>query len=167
MIQRRFYCVLSAECWMLFLAAPLAIGLTAAAPPAVAFPSKETPSPDIQAKRLFAEGQQRQQEKRYAEAITAYRRAIKLDPNQPETLNNIGFCYKEMKEYKKAIEYYKDTLRLNPKLAEAHEYLGEAYLQAGQGELAQQEYQTLLALDPRAAGELKEKIDAHAAQSGR
>ncbi len=159
MIQRRLDCVLSAVCCLLLLMAPLAIGLMAAAPSAMALPSRKTSSPDQQAKALFAEGQQRQQEKRYGEAITAYRRAIKLDPNQPETLNNIGFCYKEMKEYKKAIAYYKEALRFNPKLAEAHEYLGEAYLQMGQLKLAEEEYQTLLALDSDEAKELREKID--------
>ena len=131
-----------------------------ALPSVMASPSKKSFDPDQQVKALFAEGLQRQQEKRYPEAIMVYRRALKLDPNQPETLNNLGFCYKAIKEYKKAVDYYQQALRLNPKLAEAHEYLGEAYVQLGRMDLAQQEYQTLLALDPKEAAELKEKIDA-------
>ncbi|MBI4340812.1 MAG: tetratricopeptide repeat protein [Candidatus Omnitrophica bacterium] len=130
------------------------------APLASALPSQEISSADQQVRAYFAEGHQRQHEKRYAEAITAYRRALKVDPDQPETLNNIGFCYKELKDYKNAVRYYKDALRLNPKLAEAHEYLGEAYVQMGRLELAEQSYLTLLALDPEEAEELKEKIDA-------
>ncbi len=138
------------------------VGLLAAAlaaPSVMALSSKKSPSSDEKIKGFFAEGLQRQQEKRYPEAIMVYRRSLKLDPNQPETLNNLGFCYKAMKEYKKAVDYYQQALRLNPKLAEAHEYLGEAYVQLGQIELARKEYQTLLALDPKEAAQLKEKID--------
>ena len=140
------------------------VGVLAAAlatPSVMALPSKKSPSSDEQIKSLFAEGVERQQDKRYPEAIMVYRRALKLNPNQPETLNNLGFCYKAMKEYKKAIDYYQQALRLNPNLAEAHEYLGEAYVQLGEMALARQEYQTLLALDPKEAAELKEKIEQH------
>ena len=138
------------------------VGLLAAAlavPSVMALPSKKSPNPDEKIKGLFAEGLQRQQEKRYPEAIMVYRRALRLNPDQPETLNNLGFCYKAMKDYKKAIDYYQQALRLNPKLAEAHEYLGEAYVQLGQMHLAQKEYQTLLTLDPKEAAKLKETID--------
>ncbi len=132
---------------------------------AVAAPSKQVQSSDEKIKGYFAEGLQRQQEKRYPEAIMVYRRAIKLDANQPETLNNLGFCYKQMREYKKAVEYYKQALALKPDLAEAHEYLGEAYVQLGQLALAKQEYETLLKLDPKEAKELREKIEAKTSPS--
>ncbi len=130
------------------------------APYAVAAPSKQVQSSDEKIKGYFGEGLQRQQEKRYPEAIMVYRRAIKLDPNQPETLNNLGFCYKQMRDYKKAIECYKQALTLKPGLAEAHEYLGETYVELGELELAKQEYETLLKLDPKEAKELYEKIEA-------
>lgn len=77
---------------------------------------------------LFAEGLQRQQEKRYPEAIMVYRRSLKLDPNQPEILSRIGYCYAQMGENKKALDYYKQALALKPDLEEARKYI-EAHAQ--------------------------------------
>ena len=139
--------------------------VSAPVPYAAAAPSKQVQSSDEKIKGYFGEGLQRQQEKRYPEAIMVYRRAIKLDPNQPETLNNLGFCYKQMRDYKKAIECYKQALTLKPGLAEAHEYLGETYVELGELELAKQEYETLLKLNPEEAKELHEKIETKTSPS--
>lgn len=129
---------------------------------AQAAPSRQVESQDKKIEGLFYEGLQRQQEQRYAEAIMAYRRAIKLNPNQPQTLNNLGFCYKQMRDYKKAVDYYKQALALKPDLAEAHEYLGEAYVQMGKLDLAREQHQILLALNAEQAKELEAKISAAA-----
>lgn len=131
-----------------------------AVPPAWALPSQRTPSQKEQARASFEEGHRHQQAKRYQQAIQAYEASLRDDPNQAETLNNLGFCYKSLKRYQKAIGFYQDALRLNPDLAEAHEYLGEAYVELGKLPLAEREYDRLLKLDPREAGELKQKIDA-------
>ena len=88
-----------------------------------AAPKSQTKNAAEQVKALFAEGLQRQQEKRYPEAIIVYRRALKLDSNQPETLNNLGFCYEEMKNKKKALEYYTQALLLKPDLAKARTFI--------------------------------------------
>ncbi len=77
---------------------------------------------------LFWEGDQRQNEKRYAEAIMVYRRSLKLDPNQPDMLFRIGFCYEQMGESKKAVDYYKQALALKPDLEDARRYI-EAHAQ--------------------------------------
>ena len=108
-----------------------------AAPPAWALPSQRTPSQKEQARASFEEGHRHQQAKRYQQAIQAYEASLRDDPNQAETLNNLGFCYKSLKRYQKAIGFYQDALRLNPDLAEAHEYLGEAYVELGKLPLGQ------------------------------
>ena len=90
---------------------------------ACAAPNGQTQSAAEKVKALFAEGLQRQQEKRYLEAIMVYRRALKLDPKQPEMLNNLGFCYERMKNDKKALEYYTQALALKPDLAEAQAFV--------------------------------------------
>lgn len=122
-------------------------------------PSTEPDTSDEQAKGLFAEGLQRQQEKRFPEAIQAYERALRYDPNQSTTLNNLGFCYKSMGKYHKAVTYYRQALSIDPQLAEAYEYLGEAYLSMGKIDLAKLQYRKLLKLNSEEAAELKEKID--------
>ena len=127
--------------------------------PAAALPSRQTETSDQQAKALFAEGLQRQQEKRFPEAIQAYERSLRYDPKQAQTLNNLGFCYKSMGKFQKAVTYYREALSIDPQLAEAYEYLGEAYLGMGKLELAQLQYRKLLKLNPKEAAELKEKID--------
>lgn len=142
----------------------LMLGLCLSSGIARAAPSNQAQSQDKKIEGLFYEGLQRQQEKRYAEAIMAYRRAIKLDPGQPETLSNLGFCYKQMRDYKKAVECYKQAIALKPDLAETHEYLGEAYVQMGKLGLAREQHKILLTLNAEEAKELEEKINAAAAR---
>ena len=137
----------------------------AAVPPALALPSKRTPSSDEAARASFQEGYRHQQAKRYQEAIQAYEESLRRDPNQAEALSNLGFCYKSLKRYQKAVGFYQDAIRLKPDLAEAHEYLGEAYLALGRIALAEREYNVLVTLDPKEAHELKEQIDAKQAGS--
>ena len=105
--------------------ASLFLGIMLALPAAGAYaaPTGLAPGAAERIKALFAEGLQRQQEKRYPEAIMVYRRALKLDPNQPETLNNLGFCYEQMKDSKKALDYYTQALALKPDLAEAQAFI--------------------------------------------
>ena len=137
------------------------------AAPVAAAPETEIPSPERQVWLYCAEGHQRQGEQRYAEAVTAYRRALKINPHQPETLSRISACYQAMKEYRKAVDYAQQALRLNPRMAEAREALGEAYVQLGKIEQAREQYVILLTLDLDRAGKLKEALDAHAARAGR
>ncbi len=146
--------------WLIGLAVWCALG--AGGRLSEALPSEQTDTSHEQAKALFAEGLQRQQEKRFPEAIQAYERSLRYDPKQAETLNNLGFCYKSMGKYQKAVGYYRDALSIDPQLAEAYEYLGEAYLGMGKIDLAKLQYRKLLKLNPEEAAELKEKIDEQA-----
>ena len=90
---------------------------------AAADAGKETQGIDGKIMGLFLEGEQRQQEKRYPEAIMVYRRSLKIKPNQPDLLFRIGYCYERMGESKKALDYYKQALALNPALDEARKYV--------------------------------------------
>lgn len=140
------------------------LGGTLGSPPAWARSSEETDTSSEQARAYFDEGLQHQKAERYQEAIRAYRKSLRYDPDQAEALSNLGFCYKSVGRYHKAIGYYREALRIDPNLAEAHEYLGEAYLGLGKVKLAKREYKILLRLDPDEADELKEHIDAALAQ---
>src|SRR3989338_11177996 len=112
--------------WLLVL---LAAGWGASA---AAAPETDAPSPGRQVWLYNAEGQQRQDERRYAEAVTAYRRGLKIDHNQPETLSRVSVCYRAMKEYRKAADYAQQALRLNPRMAEAREAPGAGGVRVGE-----------------------------------
>lgn len=140
----------------------VAAGLAGGAPCAWTSQTMQSNSAEAHARGLFLEGLQRQQEKRFPEAIQAYERSLRIDSDQPETLSNLGFCYKSMRKFEQAVASYHRALALKPDLAEAREYLGEAYLAMGKTAWAEREYRKLLRLNAKEAQALKEKIDAGA-----
>jgi len=77
-----------------------------------------------------------------------YERAIKLDRNYAEALNNLGTVYYGQKSYGRAINQYKKALRLKPDSASYLSNLGTAYFARKNFELAAKIYQQALAIDP-------------------
>ncbi|MFX0132426.1 MAG: tetratricopeptide repeat protein [Candidatus Hodarchaeota archaeon] len=63
----------------------------------------------------------------HKEAISAYKRAIKLKPNYAEAINNLGFTYDELGNKLDAINEYKKAIIANPKYSDAFFNLGIAY----------------------------------------
>ena len=53
-------------------------------------------------------------------------RAIELDPNYPDALNNRGLAYTGKGQYDRAIQDFDRALRLDPKDADAIRYRAEA-----------------------------------------
>jgi tetratricopeptide (TPR) repeat protein len=76
-----------------------------------------------------------------------YERAIKLNPEYSEAINNLGTVYYAHKNYKKAISYYKRALKLSPNSASVYSNLGTAYFARKKYKEAAQAYQTALSLD--------------------
>jgi tetratricopeptide (TPR) repeat protein len=60
---------------------------------------------------------------RCQDALTQYKRAQKVDPNEEKILYNIGRCYVEMKDLEKAKEAFVKALELNPDFEEAKQIL--------------------------------------------
>ncbi|MBD3425716.1 MAG: tetratricopeptide repeat protein [Candidatus Omnitrophica bacterium] len=50
----------------------------------------------------------------FDKAISSFKKAIELDPNYPETYNNLGFAYYKKGEYYLAEEYFKKALEVDP-----------------------------------------------------
>ncbi len=66
-------------------------------------------------------------QRKYPEAIKAYKEAIKNDSNFPKAYANLGICYKKTGEYELAKGAYKKAIELNPKFENVYVALGNLY----------------------------------------
>lgn len=67
----------------------------------------------------------------FAAAITEFRKATELDPQNAETFVHLGQAYLENRDYGGAIAPLKQALKLSPELRPAHQLLGYALLAQG------------------------------------
>ena len=77
-----------------------------------------------------------------------YERAMKLDPNYPEAINNLGTIYYAEKSYRRSIGYYKRALRCASPTASIYANLGAAYFARHNYKQASEYYEQALKLDP-------------------
>jgi len=77
-----------------------------------------------------------------------YERAIKLDPQYAEAINNLGTIYYAQKSYRRAIGYYKRALRYSAPSASIYSNLGAAYFGRKDYKRASECYEEALKLDP-------------------
>jgi tetratricopeptide (TPR) repeat protein len=90
---------------------------------------------------LLAEG-------RVAEALEAYRRALKDYPESTDVLTNLGNVSARMGRLAEAERDYREALRVHPDELNAHIGLGNVFLQTGRTDEAVAQYQLALDLDP-------------------
>jgi tetratricopeptide (TPR) repeat protein len=76
-----------------------------------------------------------------------YEKAIKLNAEYSEAINNLGTVYYAHKNFKKAIGYYKKALKISPNSASVYSNLGTAYFARKKYKEAAAAYQTALSLD--------------------
>ena len=77
-----------------------------------------------------------------------YQRAIKINPQYAEALNNLGTIYYGQRSYKRAIDQYRKALRITPQSASVLSNLGTAYFARKNYEEALRYYQEALAINP-------------------
>lgn len=82
----------------------------------------------------------------WAEAGDLLQQAYKLDAQNAEVLNIMGYYTRKKPDgsAQQALEYYEKALQIDPQHRGVHEYMGEAYLMLKQPEKAQEH---LLALE--------------------
>ena len=93
---------------------------------------------------LFSRGDQ-------AGALDHYREALRIRPNDPNTLNNLGSLFLARKQYAEAIRCYETALQAKPDFADAHLNLGAALFESGQPQEALPHYTAALRLAPDSA----------------
>lgn len=82
------------------------------------------------------------------QARKQYERAIRLNPQYPEAINNLGTVFYAKKSYRRASSQYLRALRLTPNSASIYSNLGTAYFARKKYDEASQAYQKALQLDP-------------------
>lgn len=77
-----------------------------------------------------------------------YEKAVKVNPEYSEAVNNLGTAFYAHKNYRKAITQYLKALQLNPNSASVYSNLGTAFFARKKYDQALQAYQKALQLDP-------------------
>jgi tetratricopeptide (TPR) repeat protein len=77
-----------------------------------------------------------------------YERAVKLDPQYAEAINNLGTVYYARKSYRRAVNEYKKALRIRPDSASFLSNLGTAYYARKQYAEMAAAYEKALEIDP-------------------
>lgn len=81
------------------------------------------------------------------EAETAYRKAVRVDPNSPRALEGLGTVLVSRSAFEDAIDHFNRSLAQAPS-ATLHNKLGVAHDLKGDGSGAQRHYRAALTLDP-------------------
>ncbi len=82
------------------------------------------------------------------QARNDYRRALLIQPNYPQAINNLGATYFAQRKFKKSIGLYRQALRLMPKSAVIAANLGTAYFAWGKYRQGLAAYRRAFRLDP-------------------
>jgi tetratricopeptide (TPR) repeat protein len=85
---------------------------------------------------------------RHEEAIAAYQRAIKLDPDFAYPHNGLGTVYADLDRHEEAIATFQRAIRLDPDDAFPHNGLGIVYRQLDRHKEAIDAYQQAIELEP-------------------
>ena len=76
--------------------------------------------PQTTAKEWFEKGKSLREEKKYKEALDAFKKTVALTPNDPEALHELGWCYNELEMYQQALDALTKEGNNKPKDLAAH-----------------------------------------------
>lgn len=111
-----------------------------------AVPAGEPPSTD--AESWFERGVDAEERRLPEEAITAYRRALTLDPSLPEACFNLGNVLYAHRRHEEAAEYYWRATELDPDYVEAWNNLGIVQSELGKSSDAIHAFRRALVIAP-------------------
>lgn len=87
--------------------------------------------------------------KDYDNADKLFREAIRLDPDLPQSYNNLGIVFSDgRKNPQEAIGYFTQAIELNPEYAKALHNRGYAYVQLGDGNRAEADLLKAIEIEP-------------------
>ncbi|MBI5511250.1 MAG: zinc-ribbon domain-containing protein [Deltaproteobacteria bacterium] len=124
--------------------APVTAPLTPEPPPPPAEPDKKKPSFD----QLLAQADRLRETDRAAKAIKLYEKALDVEPDDPDAMTGMGWCYVDMEQPDAAVATFKQVLANAPKLSDAHMGIAEAYRLKGSRRDAIKHFQEYLNIMP-------------------
>jgi tetratricopeptide (TPR) repeat protein len=99
--------------------------------------------------------------KEYAQAITRFRTAIRLDPSNDQASNQLGIAQYSLGQYPEAAAAYKEAMRLKPEHAAYRANLGQVYAAMGRKDDALEMYRDVVKLDPAQGKWLRGRLEEH------
>ena len=111
------------------------------------------------AKKLEKKGKIKKANKRYEKALKYLIKSNFEKPNQPNTLNYLGFATRKLGDYEKGEEYYLLGLQIDPAHKGINEYLGELYVVTDRIDLAKERLSVLENCNCEEYKELNEIIE--------
>ena len=110
------------------------------------------------AKKYEKKGKTNKANKRYEKALTLLIKENKKKPNQPDTLNYLGFTTRKLGDFENGEKYYLQGLQIDPSHKGINEYLGELYVATNRIGLAKERLKVLESCNCEEYLELKEVI---------
>ena len=111
------------------------------------------------AKKYDKKGKSDKAEKRYKKAFKLLLVSNKKKPNNPDTLNYLGFTSRKLGDFEKGENYYLEGLAIEPDHIGINEYLGELYVATNRINLAKERLNVLINCNCEEYKELKEIIE--------
>jgi len=101
-------------------------------------------SPHIAASAHVATGNIYMMQGKFTEALTAFRKAVALDPNSAEAMNSLGEALGELKQYQPALQAFQKAAAIDQGFLKARYNIGVTYDRLGQMKYAEFIYRILI-----------------------
>ena len=111
------------------------------------------------AKKYEKKGKLKKAKKKYEKAQKLLLKSNVKKPNNPDTLNYLGFTTRKLGDYENGEKYYLQGLALDPSHIGINEYLGELYVATNRIDLAKERLEVLAKCNCKEYSELKQIID--------
>jgi tetratricopeptide (TPR) repeat protein len=111
------------------------------------------------AKKYDKKGKTDKAEKRYKKALKLLLASNKKKPNNPDTLNYLGFTSRKLGDFETGENYYLEGLAIDPNHVGINEYLGELYVATSRIDLAKERLEVLNGCNCKEYSQLKDVIE--------
>ena len=111
------------------------------------------------AKKLEEKGKTMKANQKYEKAQKLLLKSNEKEPDNPDTLNYLGFTTRKIGDFENGEKYYLQGLKIDPKHIGINEYLGELYVATNRVDLAKERLAILMNCNCKEYTDLKDIID--------
>jgi Flp pilus assembly protein TadD len=129
----------------------------------IAEPATKPAKNTVDATAVYNHGIALVHEKKYAEALIEFEKAVQAKPDFAEAHNYLAYCLRRQgpANYSEALSHYDKAIHLNPNLAVAYEYRGVLYVKMNRKNDAEKDLAKLKQMDPKLASKLEYAIQTN------